>query len=97
MKQIAETTNFIEAQIRDITGGLPVAVIESVKSNATVIAKYNNKEVPVSTNDKFEGGEVVPVTFESNEGTIHVGKALDFKQAEFIKTMIITNNYINTL
>lgn len=95
MKQITETTNFLEAQIQDITGGFPAAVIESVE-NANVIAKYNGKEIAVTTDLKFEGGEVVPVISE-NEGTIQVGKALDFKEAEFIKTLIITNNYISTL
>ena len=96
MKQITETTNFLEAQIKDITGGFPAAVIEKVKPYANVFASYNGKEVTVTTTSTFEGGEVVPVLSE-NEGTIHVGKALDFKEAEFIKALIIVNNFIRTL
>ncbi|PLS19343.1 hypothetical protein CVD28_02710 [Bacillus sp. M6-12] len=112
MKQINETVKFIEEKILEITGGLPIAVVEQVRETDAIVI-YEGKHLYAISNQKLEGGSVVSVSGTSqvpakaetiemgllpfNHNAVVVEAVLDPKQAEFIKTILIAKNYIQLI
>jgi hypothetical protein len=112
MKQINETVKFLEDKISEITGGLPVAVVVEVRESDAIVT-YEDKNLYAVLNKVIEVGDVVTVSGTSqvpakpevikmgllplNHNAVEVEDVLVDKEAEFIKTLLITKNYIQKI
>lgn len=60
MKQINQTVEFLEGQINEVAGNLPVAFVEEVKNN-DVIVNYKGKKLYAVTKENCKKGDVLLV------------------------------------